>query len=168
MHCSTQKGVVNDGTIVPCNGREDGERRPGRNNCSPQFLHFCATPSTTTRLGFLRLWGSPLVMASQGALAMRAISGIVARLIIVHEFQGLGHAQLGAGQDDRQQHQNLGYGQRRSFFLTAGAAGPKSDAPTTSGSCGDASPATCASHSDPSPVRPWPPPGPSPQATATH
>jgi hypothetical protein len=60
--------------------------------------------STTTRLGFLLSRGSSLVVSSHGALAMRAISRVVARLTIAYQFEGLGHAQLGARQHDRQQH----------------------------------------------------------------
>src|SRR5262245_60049695 len=99
---------------------------------------------------------------------MRTISCIVARLTITQEFEGLGYAQLGARQHDRQQHHGLRHGQSWSFFLTASGAGPKSDAPTASGSYDDANRAMSASHSDPSPARLWPLPAPSPRASVTH
>src|SRR2546428_10460599 len=123
--------------------------------------------STTTRLSFLLSRGSSLVMLPQGSLAMRTIGCVVACLTIAHEVEDRGYAQVRARQHDRQPHQDLGHGQRRGFVLTSVAAGPESDAPKTSASCGDASRATCASHSDPSRVHPWPLQGPSPLATAT-
>jgi hypothetical protein len=121
-------------------------------------LSLCCIPptSTTTRLGFLLWWGSALVVSSHGAPATRARGGGVARLPITHKCEGLGHAQVRAGPHARQQHQDLGQGPRRGCFLPAPAAELGSDAPTTSGSCGDARPATCALHSDPCPTPPGP------------
>jgi hypothetical protein len=78
---------------------------------------FLELPNTTTRLRFLLSWGSPLVVAAHGPLAMGAVGCVVARLRIVHERERLGQAQGGAWEHDRQQHQGLGQRQRRGFFL---------------------------------------------------
>jgi hypothetical protein len=55
-------------------------------------------------------------MASQGALAMRLIGGVVAHLIIAHDGESLGEAELRTREHDRQQHHGLGQGQGRGFF----------------------------------------------------
>ncbi len=57
------------------------------------------------------------MVASQGALAMRAIGSVVARLIIANEGEGLGYAQAGTRQHDSQQQQDLGRGSTLGLFL---------------------------------------------------
>jgi hypothetical protein len=65
----------------------------------------------------LRMRRSPLSVASQRLLAMGAIGGVVARLMIPDDLEGCWNAQPGAWQHDRQQKCRLRQRQRRGFFL---------------------------------------------------
>jgi hypothetical protein len=60
---------------------------------------------------------STLSVSSQRLLAMGAIGGVVARLVIPDNLEGSGEAQLRTWQHDRQQDGRLRQRQRGGFFL---------------------------------------------------
>src|SRR5262249_54735411 len=100
----------------------------------------------------LRRPPSPTVLPP-GAFAVRTVCRIIARLVIANDPDGFFQFKQPAAGPRPQQGSVWREGQRLVFFLISTPSAQKNDPQKRCASCGDASPATSAFHSDPCPLR---------------